>query len=127
MAIYFASRHPGARHWAVRNRLAVNHFVEHLNPAVIAAGDTVIGSLPVHLAAAVCARGARYLHLSLELAREQRGRELGAEDMRGLGARLEEFRVTPIPDALPVATTAPGVTFACTTRAPGPGKGSTNN
>ena len=44
-------------------------------------GDTVIGTLPVNLAAEVCARSARYLHLSLEVPREVRGRDLTADEM----------------------------------------------
>jgi CRISPR-associated protein Csx16 len=41
----------------------------------------------------VCGRGARYLHLVLELPPERRGRELSAADMVACGARLEEYRV----------------------------------
>jgi CRISPR-associated protein Csx16 len=47
----------------------------------------------VNLAAQVCERGARYLHLSLELTPELRGRELTVEEMRACGARLQAFRV----------------------------------
>jgi len=93
MTTYFVSRHPGARDWAEEEGIAVDLVLAHLDPADVVAGDTVIGSLPVNLAAEVCARGARYLHLSLELPATLRGRELTAEQMRGLGARVEEFRV----------------------------------
>jgi CRISPR-associated protein Csx16 len=57
-------------------------------------GDTVIGSLPVNLAAVVCRRGGRYLNLSVTLPAELRGKELSADQLDQLGARLEEFRVT---------------------------------
>lgn len=93
MTTYFITRHPGAKDWAMRQGLRVDRIVEHLDPAFVAAGDVVIGSLPVNLAAEVCARGARYLHLSLDLPAALRGRELSAEDMERLGARLEEFSV----------------------------------
>lgn len=93
MTTYFVSRHPGARDWAAEAGIAVDLVVVHLDPVDVAPGDNVIGSLPVNLAADVCARGARYLHLSLELPAELRGRELTAEQMRELGARIEEFRV----------------------------------
>lgn len=93
MTTYFVSRHPGATDWAAEEGIHVDAFVEHLDPDGIRDGDTVIGSLPVNLAALVCRRGARYLHLSLELTPDQRGRELTAEEMRGCGARIEVFRV----------------------------------
>jgi CRISPR-associated protein Csx16 len=90
---YFVSRHLGAIAWAAEKGIHVDAFVEHLNPDDIREGDTVIGSLPVNLAAQVCARGARYLHLSLELPPELRGRELTVEEMRACGARIQAFRV----------------------------------
>jgi CRISPR-associated protein Csx16 len=93
MTLYFVSRHPGAQEWAREENIAVDALVEHLDPAQVMPGDTVIGSLPVNLAAEVCERGARYLHLSLELPLTLRGRELSAQDMRRYGARLEEFTV----------------------------------
>jgi putative CRISPR-associated protein (TIGR02620 family) len=49
-------------------------------------GDRIIGSLPVTLAAAVCARGGRYLHLSLALPARLRGQALDAAQMRAQGA-----------------------------------------
>ena len=94
MTTYFVSRHPGAREWAAGEGVAVNAVIAHLDPSVIQPGDVVIGTLPVHLAAQVCRRGGRYLHLSLELPPEWRGQELNAADLRQCGARLEEYQVT---------------------------------
>ncbi|HHQ40896.1 MAG TPA: CRISPR-associated protein Csx16 [Chromatiales bacterium] len=54
-------------------------------------------TLPIHLAAEVCERGARYLHLRLEVPRELRGRELTADDLAALGARLEAYQVRRCP------------------------------
>ena len=96
MSVYFVTRHPGAVEWAARRGLAVDRQVEHLDVMDIKQGDVVIGSLPVNLAAEVCSRGGRYLHLSLELPVDLRGRELTADDMHALGARIEEFRVEKI-------------------------------
>jgi CRISPR-associated protein Csx16 len=90
---WFVSRHPGAREWAARRGIAVDRAVAHLDVAQVRAGDTVIGTLPVNLAAEVCACGARYLHLSLDLPEAMRGRELSAEELEGCGARLEPFVV----------------------------------
>jgi len=96
MTTLFVSRHPGALEWATGEGFAVDRQVAHLDSTTIQPGDVVIGTLPVNLAARVCERGGRYLHLSLELPPERRGRELSAADLRQYGARLEEFRVTPV-------------------------------
>ena len=96
MTVWFVSRHRGAQQWAADEGFAVDRLITHLDPASIAAGDVVIGSLPVNLAAEVCARGARYLHLSLPLPPELRGKELSADDLRRLGATLREFHVSAV-------------------------------
>lgn len=100
LTTYFVTRHPGALDWAAAEGLAVEVMVAHLDPETIQPGDTVIGTLPIHLAAQVCQRGGRYLHLSLEIPPEQRGQELTAADLRQYGARLEAYQV--IPDAAPL-------------------------
>lgn len=91
MTTYFVSRHPGAIEWARRHGATVDQQVAHLDPQIITQNDTVIGTLPVNLAAEVCARGAQYLHLSLDLPAEARGRELSAEELEQYGARLERY------------------------------------
>lgn len=91
MTTWFVTRHPGAIEWAARRGLAVDRCITHLDPETVAPGDTVIGVLPVNLAARVCERGGRYFNLSLDLPPEARGRELSAQDMRACNARLEEF------------------------------------
>lgn len=93
MTTYFVTRHAGAREWAAQEGITVDALIDHLEVERIAPGDTVIGSLPVNLAAEVCARGGHYLHLTLVLPPELRGRELTAEDMRRLGARVERYHV----------------------------------
>ena len=93
MAIYFISRHPGARAWAEEEGFAVDQVIDHLDPGIIQPGDTLIGTLPVNLAAAVCERGGRYLNLSLELPAALRGRELTVEQMRDCGVRIEEYHI----------------------------------
>lgn len=93
MTTFFVTRHPGAIEWAQRRGLAVDRQLAHLDPAMVAPGDTVIGILPIHLAARVCERGARYLSLSLDLPPEARGRELSADELDTYGARLEPYVV----------------------------------
>lgn len=93
MATFFISRHPGAQQWARGQDLAIDHWVTHLDIAQIRQGDTVIGTLPVNLAAQVCMREARYLHLSLNLPAEARGRELSANELNQYGAELRGFNI----------------------------------
>lgn len=93
MTTFFISRHPGARDWALAHGLAIDRAVAHLDPTEVQPGDRVIGTLPVNLAGAVCARGGRYLHLTVNLPAHWRGRELTASELQACGARLEEYRV----------------------------------
>lgn len=90
---YFVSRHPGAAQWAREQGIEVDHWLSHIDVDKIQRGDTVIGSLPVHLAAKVCSRGGRYMHLSLDLPEEWRGEELSAKELRACNARLCEYYV----------------------------------
>ncbi len=90
---FFVTRHSGAVEWATRQGIAIDRAVEHLDPREIRPGDVVIGTLPVHLASEVCARGARYLHLAMELPVELRGRELTADELDRWGARIVQFWV----------------------------------
>jgi CRISPR-associated protein Csx16 len=90
---WFVSRHPGAIEWAKRQGLNIDRWVEHLDPAEVEIGDTVIGTLPVNLAAEACKRGAYYLHLSLTVPAEWRGRELSADELLAASAELRTYRV----------------------------------
>ncbi len=96
MATLFITRHPGAREWALSENIKVDEIVTHLDVTKVSVGDVVIGTLPVNLAAEVCARNARYLHLSLDMPEDARGLEISAEMMRRYGVRLEEYRVDSI-------------------------------
>lgn len=96
MTTYFISRHPGAITWAEQQGIKVDQRIIHLDIALIQPGDTVIGSLPVNLAAKVCSKGATYIHLSLTLPEHWRGRELSAAQMAECGARLEHYDIKMI-------------------------------
>lgn len=97
MTTWFISRHPGAVGWARRHGLSIDQYVAHLAAGEVQPGDTVIGTLPVNLAAAVCDCGARYLHLSVELLANLRGQELSADQLDELGARLAAYKVEELP------------------------------
>lgn len=103
MTTWFITRHPGARHWAKQQQLAIDRYCTHLDPAEVDAGDTVIGSLPINLAAAICTAGARYFNLSIDLPAAARGKELSAEELARFNARLEEFHAQRIaPEQAPI-------------------------
>lgn len=92
MERWFVTRHPGAKEWLRRQGIEAR-AVAHLDPEWVANGDEVYGTLPLHIAAAVCARGARFFHLALDITHELRGQELDAATMEAMGARLVEYRI----------------------------------
>ena len=93
MICYFVSRHAGAIEWIAGQSVRIDETVAHLDLERVRSGDTVVGTLPAHLAAEVCRRGARYLHLIIDMPAQARGRELDTEAMVRHGARLEEYVV----------------------------------
>ncbi|MCF0254391.1 MAG: CRISPR-associated protein Csx16 [Duodenibacillus sp.] len=101
MTTWFVSRHPGAIAWARQNAVAADRWVEHFDPAWAQAGDTVIGTLPFDVAAAITEAGARFVALTLKLAREDRGKEINAQGMSQLDCRLVEYKVMRVCDYAP--------------------------
>lgn len=97
MTRWFVSRHTGAHDWLAARGLTVDRQIAHLDLQQVAPGDLVIGTLPINLVAALCARGARYVHLALELPAEARGRELSAAELDRFGARLTCYDVRELP------------------------------
>lgn len=95
MTTLLISRHPSAIAW-VKSKVMVDKVLTHLTDNDLAdlnADDTVIGTLPIHLAAEVCEQGATFVYLSLDTPPELRGAELSIEQMDNLGARLEAYHV----------------------------------
>ena len=95
MTTWLVTRHPGAVEWARDIGIEVDDrtVLSNLDTSMVRPGDMVVGTLPVHLVADLNERGARYLHLALEVPEHARGRELSADEMRSFGARLEEYHV----------------------------------
>lgn len=93
MTTLFVSRHQGAIEWIKQQPIQVDAFIEHLNVDNIQADDVVIGTLPIHLAAEVCQKGAKFYFLSVNVAREQRGTELTCEQLEQQGCSLQQFYI----------------------------------
>lgn len=64
------------------------------NTDEVADGDMVLGTLPLHLAADVCAKGAVFYFLQLTQELSGRGSEYTADEMVCMGARLRRFDVS---------------------------------
>lgn len=94
--IYLVSRHPGAIRWCQQQSFAIDSILSHLDPALIAEKDIVIGTLPINLAAEIQEKGARYIHLSLRVPYELRGVELTSEKLDEINASLQEYSIKPI-------------------------------
>ena len=94
MTVYFVSRHAGAIEWMKQQtEWQIDQFVPHLDSAQIQAGDVVLGTLPLHLVAEVCERGASFYFLMLPQQFVERGIEHSAESMLAAGAKLQRFHV----------------------------------
>lgn len=93
---YLISRHAGAVQWldskGFDDPILISHasqeWIESLTEA-----DFVFGTLPIHLACAVCGQGARFWNLDMTVPAEYRGHELSAELMDKFGAKLTEYRI----------------------------------
>lgn len=100
MTTWLVTRHKGAEEWASLVGVCPDAgcVVASLEPKRVEAGDLIVGTLPINIAAEIVAKGARYLHLSLNLPPEARGQELSPGDMRKYGARLEEYEIRKTTD-----------------------------
>ncbi|WP_044469482.1 CRISPR-associated protein Csx16 [Mannheimia massilioguelmaensis] len=93
MTTWFISRHTGAIEWTKQQPIQIDRFAEHLDIADVQADDTVIGTLPIHLAAEVCQKGAKFYFLSMNVARHQRGTELTCNQLVKQGCSLQPFYI----------------------------------
>lgn len=96
MTTWFVCRHPGAIDWIRAKNIKIDEFREHLTISEVSIGDVVIGVLPMFLAAAVCAKGARFIGMEFSQSRESRGHELGVDELRALNCRLREFVISEV-------------------------------
>ena len=92
MTVYHITRHSGAEEWVSKKGIEAE-IMASLDLSRLRAGDVVIGTLPAHLAAEVCASGAEYWHLCMDLPIEARGRDLSAEEMDKFNAKLVRYHI----------------------------------
>lgn len=100
MTTWLVTRHPGAIEWIRNQQISIDKQVDHLDIKSISAGDTVIGILPVNLAAEVCLRGGTYINLSTNLPMNTRGREMTSNELDQYEAKLECYAISRIPNPL---------------------------
>jgi putative CRISPR-associated protein (TIGR02620 family) len=114
MTTWFVTRHPGAIAWAQRQGIVAapsvdsdERITDSITPAEVSLGDTVFGTLPVHLAAEICTRGGRYFHITMTVPGDRRGEELTPDDMDAFGATCREFIVIGSPGTAVQAAAVP--------------------
>ena len=95
MTIHVVTRHCGALEWLAQHGIWWDRHHRYLDLDCIKTGDQVIGILPMSVAASVCARGASYRHICLDMPDDCRGRELSSEQMAVYGAQLQQFVIVP--------------------------------
>lgn len=98
MSTILVSRHSGALDWFKSQNIIVDETLAHLDmdDVGVKKGDIVVGNLPVQLAAKVCAKGARYFHLEINVPLAYRGKELSASLLEQFKAKLTEFDIVNI-------------------------------
>ena len=96
MSTILVSRHSGALDWFKAQNIIVEETLAHLEIDDVKKGDIVVGNLPIQLAARVCAKGARYFHLEINVPLAYRGKELSASLLEQFKAKLTEFDIVNI-------------------------------
>lgn len=97
MTVHVVTRHHGALDWLRSHGIRWDRHHERFDARDIKETDQVIGILPMRVAARICALGARYLHICINMPNDRRGSELTLEEMIQFGASLEEFRILMLP------------------------------
>ncbi|ANG65136.1 putative CRISPR-associated protein [Marinobacterium aestuarii] len=93
---WIVSRHPGAIEYLARQGFRGKQQ-GHLDPALLQAGDRVIGNLPMSMIARLAPLGVEYWHLCIQATPAERGIELSADRLHEMGASVRRFLVTEQP------------------------------
>ena len=97
MTTWFISRHQGAIDWIkTQKQWHIDRYATHLDPEDIQTGDTILGTLPIHLAAQICARGAAFYFLQIAQPEDKRGSEYNAAELERMGCSLQRFHIEAI-------------------------------
>lgn len=97
----FVTRHKGAIEWARRHgvlgtKTVFAKTVPNLTEDILSEINekyTIVGDLPVHIAARVCAKGARFFYLDIGDKDKSSIKELTANEMEMCGTRIIEYRI----------------------------------
>ena len=93
MSVWFVSRHQGAIEWIQKQNVKIDQFVTHLDAKKVQNNDIVIGTLPIHLAAEICAKGAKFYFLTVNVTKEQRGKELTYQQLMEQNCSIQPFYI----------------------------------
>lgn len=99
MTTWLVTRHTATVQWvktmARHKRLpfSIDRVIEHLDVRRLAPGDTVVGTLPLSLAAALHERGMAFWSLDIDIPQSERAKELSALQLACFGARLTRYEV----------------------------------
>ena len=104
--LILVSRHPGAQQWLQQQGIVPDQVSAHIDPNDLHDNDIVIGTLPMHIAAAVDARGIEFFNLVLEVPATMRGRELNSDELQQCKPALRRYRVQDV-GAFPAARKQP--------------------
>lgn len=89
---WLVTRHQATKDWLLA-KMGFDSIVDHLDINLIHDGDEVVGVLPINIAAEVCAKGARYFHVAIQVTKDQRGKELDDQELAQLDPKLIEYQV----------------------------------
>ena len=92
MTDYFISRHKGAIEWA-KPLLPAARFLSEVPSEDLHSGDCVYGTIPIDIAATLCASQVRVFALVFDRNGLVRGNELSADELRLRNAHFEEYVV----------------------------------
>ena len=93
MTTMFVGRHQGTLAWIRRQPIVIDRYLDEFRIECVRPGDTVIGTLPVDLAAEVCERGARFIAVVMDIPKIKRGLELSEKEVEECRIRLRAFHV----------------------------------
>ncbi len=93
MKTILVSRHQGTIEWAKNSNLHIDEYKEHLYIEDVECGDTVIGNIPMAMAADLCAMGIKYCSITIPFNLSERGTELSCKTVTERQCKIEEFYV----------------------------------